>query len=117
MPGGLQRVKCATQKTGALIHSGLIKMDSQIRQHIDRICGSDIFRTTPRLRDLLVFLTSQSPSNGAQSLKETVIGVEFFRRDPGYDPKKDPIVRVEAHRLRRRLLDYYNQEGLDDTWR
>ena len=46
-----------------------------------------------------------------------MIGVEFFRRTPGYDPKKDPIVRVEAHRLRRRLRAYYSQEGAGDKWR
>jgi tetratricopeptide (TPR) repeat protein len=84
---------------------------------VQRICGSEVFRTTPRLRDLLVFLTTRHSSNDTQGLKETVIGVEFFHRDPGYDPKKDPIVRVEAHRLRRRLLDYYSQEGAADPSR
>jgi len=92
-------------------------MDPAVRRQIDRICGSEVFRTTPRLRDLLVFLTTRHSSNDAQGLKETVIGVEFFHRDPGYDPKKDPIVRVEAHRLRRRLLDYYSQEGAGDPSR
>ncbi|MCW5980168.1 MAG: hypothetical protein KIT09_18945 [Bryobacteraceae bacterium] len=48
--------------------------------------------------------------------KETVIGVEFFQRDPAYDPRKDPIVRVEAHRLRRRLREYYQSEGAQDPW-
>ncbi len=48
--------------------------------------------------------------------KETVIGVEFFQRDPVYDPHKDPIVRVEAHRLRTRLREYYQNEGAQDRW-
>jgi tetratricopeptide (TPR) repeat protein len=83
------------------------------QQYVERICRSDTFRTTPRLRELLVFLTSdRNPV-----LKEAVIGVEFFHRDPGYDSKKDPIVRVEVHRLRRRLFDYYNREGSNDPWR
>src|SRR5215471_12886670 len=90
-------------------------MNSAHQQHVDRICRSNTFRTTPRLRDLLVFLTN---SNGHPTvLKEAVIGVEFFHRDPGYDPKKDPIVRVEIHRLRRRLFDYYSREGSSDPWR
>ena len=92
-------------------------MDAVLQQLVQRICGSEVFRTTPRLRDLLVFLTTRHSSNDTQGLKETVIGVEFFHRDPGYDPKKDPIVRVEAHRLRRRLLDYYSQEGAADPSR
>jgi serine/threonine-protein kinase len=92
-------------------------MDSEVRQHIEKVCESEVFRNTPRLRDLLVFLTSRSLNNDGHVLKETVVGVEFFGRDPSYDPKKDPIVRVEAHRLRRRLADYYNQEGFEDAWR
>src|SRR5437764_8892848 len=85
------------------------KMEPQVRQHIEKVCQSEAFQTTPRLRDLLVFLTSRSVSNDGHGLKETIVGVEFFGRDPAYDPKKDPIVRVEAHRLRRRLSDYYNR--------
>jgi tetratricopeptide (TPR) repeat protein len=92
-------------------------MDSTVRKQIDRICGSEAFRTAPRLRDLLIFLVTNHSGNDAQGLKETVIGVEFFRRNPGYDPRKDPIVRVEAHRLRRRLRDYYGQEGAMDSSR
>src|SRR5579864_871898 len=92
-------------------------MNTAVRRQIERICASEVFRTTPRLRDLLVFLTTRHTDNDAQGLKESVIGVEFFHRDPGYDPKKDPIVRVEAHRLRRRLMDYYRQEGAGDPSR
>jgi serine/threonine-protein kinase len=43
--------------------------------------------------------------------------MEFFGRRAGYDPKADPIVRVEAHRLRRRLEAYYRKEGSTDPWR
>jgi tetratricopeptide (TPR) repeat protein len=92
-------------------------MEAFVRQQLDRICRSETFRTAPRLRDLLVFLTMRQSNNDLQGLKETLIGVEFFRRNPGYDPRKDPIVRVEAHRLRARLLDYYRLEGAGDEWR
>jgi tetratricopeptide (TPR) repeat protein len=92
-------------------------MDLAVRRQINRICGSEAFRTTPRLRDLLIFLVTRHSSNDAQGLKESVIGVEFFHRNPGYDPRKDPIVRVEAHRLRRRLRDYYLLEGATDPSR
>jgi Flp pilus assembly protein TadD len=89
-------------------------MHTPFREELERICRSEAFQTAPRLRDLLVFLTSPGAPGG---LKETVIGMEFFGRDPGYDPKKDPIVRVEAHRLRRRLLAYYSGEGAGELWR
>lgn len=87
-------------------------MDSETRRQMERICSSEAFRTAPRLRDLLAFLLNSC----VQVLKETVIGVEFFGRDPLYDPKRDPIVRVEAHRLRGRLREYYSHEGAADTW-
>jgi hypothetical protein len=70
-------------------------MNPTHQPYVERICRSDTFRTTPRLQDLLVFLTRDQNGNPAV-LKESVIGVEFFHRDPGYDPKKDPIVRVES---------------------
>jgi TolB-like protein len=49
-----------------------------------------------------------------EELKESLIGIEVFGRAPGYDPKKDPIVRTEASRLRARLGQYYLGEGKAD---
>ncbi len=92
-------------------------MESKMQQQVDRVCGSEVFRTTPRLRDFLLFLAGSHTQNDDRGLKETVIGVEFFGRRPGYDPKKDPIVRVEAHRLRQRLREYYSREGAADLQR
>jgi tetratricopeptide (TPR) repeat protein len=70
--------------------------------------------SSPRLRDFLRYLVKRQAVEG--QAKETLVGVEFFQRDPGYDPRKDPIVRVEAHRLRRRLREYYQREGAQDPW-
>jgi Tol biopolymer transport system component len=50
-------------------------------------------------------------------LKETVIGVEVFGRAPGYDPSLEPIVRVEARRLRDKLEQYYAGQGANDSVR
>ncbi len=52
-----------------------------------------------------------------ESLKETVIGVGVFGRDAGYDPKLDPVVRVEIRRLRGKLLEYYEGSGHADPAR
>ncbi|MGH9661142.1 MAG: hypothetical protein ACRD96_21520, partial [Bryobacteraceae bacterium] len=49
----------------------------------------------------------RAAEGNAEELKETVIGMEVFGRAPGYDPKVDPIVRVQAARLREKLRDYY----------
>jgi len=47
-------------------------------------------------------------------LKEYLLGVEVFDRDPAYDPRVDPIVRVEARRLRSKLKQYYDGDGRGD---
>jgi tetratricopeptide (TPR) repeat protein len=88
------------------------------RAALERICCSAAFEASPRLRGLLMYLATRDTAVvGSRPPKETVVGVEFFRRSPDYDPRKDPIVRVEAHRLRGRLLDYYSQEGANDALR
>lgn len=50
-------------------------------------------------------------------LKEYLIGVEVFDRRKEFDPRLDPIVRVEARRLRKKLTDYYSDEGRHETLR
>ena len=47
-------------------------------------------------------------------MKEYLIGVEAFDRNAAFDPREDPIVRVEARRLRNKLAQYYNGPGRDD---
>jgi len=49
-----------------------------------------------------------------EGLKEYTIGVEAFGRREDFDPKTDPIVRVQIHRLRQKLKEYYDVEGLHD---
>ena len=47
-------------------------------------------------------------------LREAFLSRAVFDRGPGFDPRTDSIVRVEAQRLRRRLREYYETEGRDD---
>ncbi|HMF78542.1 MAG TPA: tetratricopeptide repeat protein [Bryobacteraceae bacterium] len=56
----------------------------------------------------------QTLRGSADDLKEYVIGVEVFDRTTNYDPRLDPIVRVEARRLRLKLRQYYDQDGASD---
>ncbi|MBV9746442.1 MAG: tetratricopeptide repeat protein [Acidobacteriia bacterium] len=48
-------------------------------------------------------------------LKEYLLGVEVFDRKPSFDPRIDPIVRVEARRLRSKLQAYYEGDGRNDS--
>jgi hypothetical protein len=47
-------------------------------------------------------------------LKESVVGIAVFGREPGYDPKEDSVVRTEVRRLRTKLFEYYSGPGADD---
>src|SRR5690242_7086790 len=53
----------------------------------------------------------------ADQLKESVIGVEVFGRKADYDPRSDPVVRMEACKLRARLAEYYAGDGAGDAIR
>lgn len=58
------------------------------------------------MRRFLEFAVEEKLAGRAATLKETLVGVHVFDRSPGYDPKIDAIVRVEARRLRNKLLEY-----------
>lgn len=90
--------------------SGLTKVEeheSQIRAALSGILASPTFQASPGLGRLLTFLVEEVLSNHADNLKETYIGHMVYRRSLTYDPKFDSVVRVNANRLRNRLLEYY----------
>jgi serine/threonine-protein kinase len=81
---------------------------------LDRILASKAFRQVDRLQRFLRFIVNESLSGSGDNLKEFVIGVEVFGRETSFDPRMDPIVRVQARRLRIRLTRYYREEGQHD---
>lgn len=89
----------------------------EVRAQVDRIAASTFFSESDRLRRFLVFATEASLSGDAASLKEYVLGREVFDRGGDYDPRLDPIVRVEARRLRSKLTGYYEGPGVADEVR
>lgn len=70
-----------------------------------------------RLARFLEFTVAETMAGNAAQIKEFVLGVEVFGRTPDYDPRLDPIVRVEARRLRMKLRKYYDTEGSEDRIR
>jgi TolB-like protein len=94
-------------------------LSSQCRKCVDKILSSSQFSSSPRQRELLRYLARYSfgDEKKAGSLKGYVVGVEVFGRGENFDPATDSIVRVEAGRLRARLLSYYAEEGRDDALR
>lgn len=86
----------------------------QLRQQVERIAQSKPFICSRRMQRFLSYIVEAELTNSRDSLKESILGVEVFDRTPGFDPKEDPIVRVEARRLRAKLQEYYDNYGVAD---
>ena len=86
----------------------------EVRAQVQRMTASDIFVTSPQLAAFLLFVVEAVLRGHGQRLKGYTIGVEVLRRDTSFDPQTDPIVRVEATRLRRAIERYYAGPGADD---
>lgn len=79
----------------------------EVLEETSRILASEPFRRAKRMGDLLRFLVEETVDGRADSLKEALVAVEVFGREPCFDPKRDPVVRNEMRRLRSKLLEYY----------
>ena len=88
--------------------------ERDIRDQIERIASSAAFRTSDRLKHFITFVTSQALQGKGDNLKDTAVGVQVFGRETAFDPRTDPVVRVQARRLRARLERYYHEEGQND---
>ncbi|MGC4050032.1 MAG: hypothetical protein QM757_11665 [Paludibaculum sp.] len=86
------------------------------RQLLARILASKPFKRSQRQRELLEFLCRQSFEAEARDVHEQAIGVAVFGRRPDYDTSQDNIVRVHVSELRKKLEEYFKQEGADEAW-
>jgi len=87
----------------------------EIEAALERVLKSPSFQSAGRLRRFLQYIVSKTLAGREDEIKEYSIGVDVYCRGPGFDPKLDCIVRVDAITLRRRLAHYYRNEGVDDT--
>ena len=71
-----------------------------------KILARPLFRETPQLAALMAFLVAQTLAGRAEHLDTRTLAVAVFGRDAAYDPQTDPIVRIQADRLQRRLERY-----------
>ncbi|WP_377846164.1 hypothetical protein [Bosea sp. UC22_33] len=85
-----------------------------IRAGLDRVLVSDAFRAAPQLSAFLSFVVERTVEGRAAELKGYTIAVEGLGRPADFNPQLDPIVRVEAGRLRRALAQYYTGDGRGD---
>ena len=85
-----------------------------VRAELERILSSGAFTGSNRLQVFLRHVTEQTLAGQAERLKGYSIGLEVFGKDPSFDPQADSLVRVEAGRLRKKLAQYYKEEGASD---
>ncbi len=87
---------------------------ADIHKQLEHIVESSGFRGSLRLTNFLKFVVETTLAGKAASIKAYTIAVEALGRGGDFDPQRDPIVRVEAGRLRQALARYYGEAGRDE---
>lgn len=85
-----------------------------IQSQLERILGSPQFRDSLRLTRFLTFVVATTLAGKSGCIKAYTIATQALDRGTDFDPQNDPIVRVEAGRLRQALARYYAKDGSDD---
>lgn len=81
-----------------------------VLRQMDRLLNSRHFRNSKRYPALLEYIIRETLAGNSESLKERVLGIAVFHRPPDYDANADPIVRVTAGEIRKRIAQYYHEE-------
>jgi hypothetical protein len=81
------------------------------REELRRVIQSKHFANSPKKSRFLEFIAEQTFQGNSDKLNEYLIGTEVYERGPDFDQQRDPIVRVQAHEIRRLLKKYYQEEG------
>ena len=77
------------------------------RAQVERLLSDSLFSQSKRYGLFLRYVTERALNHNQEPLTERTLGVEAFGRSPNYDTEADPIVRVTASELRKRLAHYY----------
>lgn len=88
-----------------------------IREQLERILASPLFKKSKRFPNLLRFVVERSLHGHAEPLKERTLGIEVFGRAPDYDTNLDPVVRTTAVEIRKRIAQYYHEAGHENEIR
>lgn len=84
-----------------------------IREQLQRLLVHPLFSNSKRYPALLAHIVDQTLQGNASDLKERSIGIEVFGRAPSYDANADPVVRITAGEVRKRLMQYYYNSAHD----
>src|SRR2546421_4037016 len=87
----------------------------EVRAALGHMAASEAFRGSPQLVAFLRYVVEATLRGEQDRIKGYTIAVEALGRGDDFDPQDDPIVRVEATRLRRAIHRYYENGGRDDA--
>jgi adenylate cyclase len=93
---------------------GALPPSAEVRAQMRRILADRTWQASPARRELLRFVVEETLAGRADRLKGFAIALAVFGRSDDFDPQSDPVVRVEARRLRRDLDGYYVTAGKRD---
>jgi hypothetical protein len=96
----------AEQATDSWIPSG-DEEKVAVQQQLERLLATPLFNSSKRYPSFLKFVVSRSLAGQTDQLKERILGIEIFGRPADYDTHTDPIVRVTAAEIRKRIEQYY----------
>lgn len=85
--------------------------DEAIRQQLAKILTSPQFANSPNLQNFLRFIVETALAGKASDIKGYTVATQVLGRKSDFDPNLDPIVRIQAGRLRRALEQYYQGQG------
>jgi hypothetical protein len=84
---------------------------SAVRDQLARLLASSAFRNSKRYPEFLRYAVEHALDGDTENIKERVLGVEVFGRPATYDTNSDPVVRMTAAEVRKRLEQYYGGPG------
>lgn len=92
-------------------------MPDDVRATLAHIVQSAMFCNSPQLIKFIQYVVDASLGGKAEKLKAYAIGVDVLGRSEDFDPQIDPIVRVEARRLRQAIESFYAGPGANEPIR
>ncbi|HKS73245.1 MAG TPA: hypothetical protein VJQ82_08610 [Terriglobales bacterium] len=107
VPGGGPQVRPSNDVSAP----GADPAPEEVRGQLQRILASSVFHNSKRYAAVLKFIVDQTLQGFGDRLKERTIGIEVFDRPPDYDTATDHVVRSAVAEVRKRLAQYYQQDG------
>lgn len=92
-------------------------LPDEVLSALQTLLSAETLRISERNKRFLGFVVTQTIHGRSDRIKAYSIGVDVFGRDDSFDPTLDPIVRIEATRLRSALTAYYDGAGSQDRVR